>query len=169
MNNELKREWRESRLPKEACDAARERAWRRVSRPSSAAWRAWAPVAAGALATAVLAVVLWPMVADWFGSAPPQSARTIAPTVGNLPPLAGKAPAERPLREVGPVETRIAARQVTNRTGKARRAARPEAPEASPPRQQKLVVNFTLPKTGVRMIWILDEDFGKNTEARNDY
>jgi hypothetical protein len=127
----------------------------------------WGPVGAGALACLILAAVVLPRLGEWR-STPPRSAEQ--PAARNSPRQesqaqsfedAHPAPQAAPALKIGGATRTPAAhpRRVAATLGK---------PNASRPRQEKLVVNLTLPDTGVRMIWILDENFGKTTEARND-
>jgi hypothetical protein len=175
MNERLRRDYRETEIPKAACYRARDRAWRRVVARQRRSWRpAWAPVGACALAAAVLAALLWPPVAHWLSDSRPAPAPSPAPAavaVRGSSPQASQAPgAVSPAVRRSPEAPTIAAApaRLERVAHPPRLATGVEKSAGSPPQQQKLVVNFTLPRTGVRMIWILDKDFGKPTEAHNE-
>ena len=175
MNEELKRDYQEARIPEEASRRARDRAWRRVSPPPRSGLRTkWAPIAAVALATLVMAAILWPLAVDWLTDSRPAPLAPPAPAVVRNPvpqaPIPTRAEAE--LRTVPPAAAHAGAGRMAGQHNRAAKGAPAppgsEARGAGQPRRDRLVINLTLPETGVRMIWILDEDFGKPMEAHND-
>ena len=141
MDEFLKRDLEKIDIPEQVYLEARDRAWARLqekSRPSRAKilWAA----AAAALLLAVLPGLLTrnvPKTDDQVQSPPPIS-----------PPVA----AERPL-ESKPAAIAQSAQKP------ARKRCAPVAARGPSGQPDRLVLNFTLPDSGVRMIWIMDKNF----------
>jgi hypothetical protein len=142
----LKREWKRTQIPEEVRLRARNMAWTKLQQPKSGrqTWQ-WA---AAATAVVTMLVLVW----SWRGqearieqvSAPVKSevsSRTVAvnqttsPIVETKPALESKSVKKRirPLRAGAPAEE-----------------------------QERVVLNFTLPESGARMIWIIDSRFNLN-------
>lgn len=159
MNRFLKKEWDDTPVSEDDCRRARNRAWSRFhAQPQPVLlWRGIA------VASGVVAIILLRMLMP----TPP----TTSPFEGTPAPLPEVAEA-RPTASIPTPESR--GRPVTDSPrpasakrrptrGKARTAAK--AVEAAPVndnsglKSNHLVLNFRLPESGVRMIWVQDADF----------
>jgi|WetSurSiteA1Bulk_404760.scaffolds.fasta_scaffold14235_3 hypothetical protein len=140
----LKREWQETQIPEEIRLRARNLAWSRLNRPV----RGRRALAWTAVATTVAAVVFLTWI--WSGSETRVEQAAI-PTPQNI------------LRTPA-----IAANQITRPSVEAPQAAKlkpakrsiaPKRERAPAEEPERIVLNFTLPESGARMIWIMDSRF----------
>ena len=137
MERSVNRFWKEPAIPEEVYGRARSRAWARLQAgaasshpPRRLRWALAALVPAAALAAWL---ALPARVAEI--PAPP-------PPVAFVPVAVPRAQADSPA-----VPARVAIRRPVRRTGR-------------PGRQhERLVLNFVLPDSGVRMIWVMDSEF----------
>jgi hypothetical protein len=139
----LKREWNETQIPEEIKLRARNLAWAKMNRPAGGK-RAlgWAAVAT-TVATVVFLAWIWigreTRVAQIAEPAPQNVSRpAIAANQTVKPPV--EAPQEVKLK---PVKRHIA----------------PKRERASAEEPERIVLNFKLPESGARMIWIMDSRF----------
>ena len=141
MDEFLKRELEKIEIPEQVYLDARDRAWARLrkeSRPSRAKilW-------AAAAAALVLALLL---------GLPKRNVPKTDDQVQSPPPISLPGAAERPL------ESKPAAiAQSPQRPARKRRA--PAAAPGPWDQPDRVVMNFVLPDSGVRMIWIMDKNF----------
>ena len=142
----LKQEWEETRIPEEVRLRARNLAWAKLQRKGGAE-RAlgWA---AAASTIVVIAALVW----IWSGrKTQMEQVSTPAPQKISSPAIAEKQPVkphvETPqVSEPKPVNKHIAQIQAS-------------APMEEP---ERIVLNFRLPESGARMIWIMDSRFNLN-------
>ena len=158
MNRFLKKEWEDTEIPERAYLQARNRAWSRlhpVAKPAHPQW-IWA-TAAGAL---VAGLALF-----WFSgrensSLAPNPAQVEATQQESAAPTKAAPAIVADGRDVR--ATVLRQKSGPKRSiGKSRKPALQAVPAEDPDR---LVLNFVLPESGVRMIWILDKDFQLNGE-----
>jgi len=141
MDEFLKRELEKIEIPEQVYLDARDRAWarsRKESRPSRAKilW-------AAAAAALVLALLL---------GLPKRNVPKTDDQVQSPPPISPPVAAERP-HESKPAAIAHSAQKP---------ARKRRAPVAAPGRSDqpdRLVLNFVLPDSGVRIIWIMDKNF----------
>jgi hypothetical protein len=138
MNPFLKKEWEEIEIPESAYTRARDRAWERLAAGERPAPRLRFLVPAAALAASVLAVWIWQ--GQRTREAPRETARAVVPA-----PLAPSLS-----HAAVPAATQARPPLAAHRRTKPREQA---------VRSSRLVLNFVLPQTGVRMIWIMDKKF----------
>lgn len=149
MNRFLKKEWDDTEIAERTYLEARNRAWARLQK-SRGPWAVvrgpWAAVAA-LLLVAVLVILAIPKK-EMSGVA----RQTITP-----------------IRSVATAE---ATTDVLRKSARSKRKSAPRAPAGGQPVKaskqpadetpERIVMNFQLPETGVRMIWILDKNFDLN-------
>lgn len=157
MNRFLKKEWEDSEIPERAYREARNRAWSRLhpaAKPARPGWM-WATAAVALVAGLSLfllserensGVAPKPdLVQRQEGAASP--AMAVPAIVSHGQDVRATAPRPKP----GPKRS----------IGKSLKPTLQAPPSEGPDR---LVLNFVLPESGVRMIWILDKDFQLNGE-----
>jgi hypothetical protein len=135
--------------------AARDGAWRRLQHAGPTRARHRRFVWAGALAAVLFGLVLGRLAARRPETPArlqprPDLAHGSAPTAPRPAPLPARLEAAREVREGTPAR---AASRPTRRRG----TAGPETIRGPAP--DHLVLNFVLPETGVRLIWIMDRKF----------
>jgi hypothetical protein len=139
MDRFVKGSWDEPEIPEAVYLRARRRAWDRIQAPGPAGPRRlrWA---AAALVPAA-ALMAWLALPGPLAEAPPPPSVSFVPEV-RVPPPAVVARSERV----------AAARAAHRRAGGVKLGRREDE-------RDRLVLNFVLPESGVRMIWILDRSF----------
>ncbi len=154
MNRFIKKQWDDTDLPNDVRLRAREKAWDRLQ-PRR---RFWAPALAGAAALAAIVAVFLLRTA-----APPEVGENAPEPL----PLAERVPPEvSTLPPAGLAETRSELPRAASATVARHRPApavgHPPADSDAPGEQpRRLVLNFRLPESGVRMIWVQDSNFFK--------
>jgi hypothetical protein len=157
MNRFLKKEWEDTKIPERAYLQARNRAWTRLHEVARPRRRLiWAAAAATAM---VVLGSLWfsgqenlrvspnPPVLQSTRQEKGASGRDVPAIVSPGQDVRASVPRPKP----GPKRS----------IGKSRKPTL-QAPTSESP--DRLVLNFVLPESGVRMIWILDKDFQLNGE-----
>jgi hypothetical protein len=144
--DKLKREWRETQIPAEIKLQARNLAWAKMQRPAGRK-RALGWAAAASTVVAIAALIL-----IWSGR-DPRIDQVVAPAPQHVSPPAAAANqttnphvATQPALNPKPFREHIVSK---------RERAQAEEPE-------RIVLNFTLPESGARMIWIIDSNFRLN-------
>jgi hypothetical protein len=133
----LKREWEQTEIPEEIKLQARNRAWDKLQRPVQ--WRLKPVWIAAASTIAAVVVLIW----LWSDrDLPSQTANPIRPEAA-IPVVAE--PKTAPPQKVMPAAA-----------GHSHMKKR-VAPLAKEP--ERIVLNFVLPESGARMIWIIDSQF----------
>lgn len=148
MNPFLKKEWENTDIPEHVYVRARGRAWEEVQRRPGRPWFRFA--LAGGMA-ALLIFFLMP------GS---QVSDEAVPKIRVIVPL-GPTPSAPP-REAPAIQTEPEALRPPQRVERIRPEAPPLRDPQSPMNENvpaRVVLNFQLPETGVRMIWIMERDF----------
>ena len=142
----LKREWKKTEIPEEVRLRARNLAWAKMQSKGGTGR------ALGRLAAASTIVVIAALVWIWSGREP-QTEQVSGPPPQEIsrPDIAAKQTAEPfvetpQVPEPGPVNKHIAQIQSS-------------APAEEP---ERIVLNFRLPESGARMIWIMDSRFNFN-------
>ena len=146
----LKQEWQETRIPEQVYLRARNLAWAKIHRrPPMVRTLAWATAASALLAVAILAGLWGARSTRIEQAALPGSPETRTAAVAPAPQV------ERPMaqEQPRPVTRRAAPSQAT------RRSLPREAPSVPARASERVVLDFILPETGVRMIWIMDSSF----------
>jgi hypothetical protein len=141
--NRLKREWKETQIPEEIKLRARNRAWAKIQHPAcKRRTLEWTAAAAMLMVAAVLALI-------WSGreARMNQVAALAPPNV--FSPARTTHQIAKPLVEMTTAPTpKPAKRSLVS----VRARGSVEEPE-------RIVLNFTLPESGARMIWIMDSRF----------
>ena len=155
MNRFLRNEWQQTEIPERAYLQARNRAWDRLRGGTPAARPAlmWA----ASIACAVIAVTLF----FWQREIP-----RIEPSRG-LPhtedPKLVQALQSKPVREIKSRQNvstpngNLAANQSPRKRASGKSAGTAKRTQTGAP--EHVVLNFVLPESGVRMIWISDKNF----------
>lgn len=148
MNPFLKKEWEDTDIPEHVYVRARGRAWEELQR-KPARLRLRFAVAGGMAALLIFFLIPGSQVSD---EAVPE-----IPVSAPLGPTASDPPREAPAIQMEPEAFRPPQRV---------ERIRPEAPPLRDPQSpvnenvpDRVVLNFQLPETGVRMIWIMERDF----------
>jgi hypothetical protein len=159
MNRFLKKEWEDTEIPERAYLQARNRAWSRLTTPAKPAYPSWIWATAAVAVVAGLALFRFSGRENYTGVAKPVfiqttrqegavSSRKAIPAMGSHPRDTRAAVALKP-------------RAISKNTPAKSRRQPVDNHQADPDR---LVLDFVLPESGVRMIWILDKDFQLNGE-----
>lgn len=150
MNRFLKKEWEDTEIPEEVYAGVRRRAWERLRQRQPQ--RTWTRPGIVALA-AIAAMALLGVGLLWTPStqAPAHTVVVAPPEVVPRPP-ANEVKEVAPARPVHRAVAQASSRRPLGGSVAARRDAATKAPE-------RIAMNFVLPETGVRMIWIMDEGF----------
>jgi hypothetical protein len=142
----LRREWKETKIPEEVRLRARNIAWAKIQRRGGGR-RAlgWAIAVSAAIAMAALIWILSGREAHikQVSAPPPQDVSRTVITANQT---------EKPFVEAPEV---LEPKQVNNHVDQIRASMPAEEPE-------RVVLNFTLPESGARMIWIMDSRFNLN-------
>lgn len=149
----LKQEWKETRIPEEVCLRARNLAWAKINDSSAVRRRlAWA---AATSAFVVLTVIVW----IWCSRGTPIG-QTRVPSRPQILIPAGTKAQDAGLQKEKSAELRTTphTRQITQ-WAMERPIRRAKVPVAHAEEPERVVLNFILPKTGARMIWIMDSSF----------
>lgn len=142
MNRFLKKEWDDTEIPAWLRRQAREDAWNRLHPARTRRLPRFAWSTAGlALIAGLVFLILDRSPAD-LDPAETTPVATIRPETDAVPNVIEEA---KPIPEFAPEE--IAAAE----------PAPPPPPTSESP--DRIVMNFVLPKTGVKMIWVMDRDF----------
>ncbi len=163
MKRFLKREWDSLEIPPTLLERSREEAWQRLRQPRRR-FSLWWPAAALAAAALLLAFLRLATAPDPVPPGP-QLGRQSQPAPALPPPVAApEATAPETPPETRPLET-----AVQPVAPPAQHAAVPRPPQRFPPeappepapaeRVQRVVMHFQLPDSGVRLIWVKDENF----------
>ena len=154
MNRFLKKAWEATEIPQESYLRARNRAWMELQdgarRRTSSLW-----YVTGTATVVLLVIVTWSVLETQ------QVERGIAP-LATKQPLATVAPepaslSDHPSPVKAEAEPKPIARKIplTSRMPKQDKALKPHSDQFESSTQ--LVLNFRLPTTGVRMIWIMEK------------
>lgn len=142
----LKREWKETEIPEEIRLRARNMAWARIQRKGRAG-RSLGWIAA-ASTMAVIAALVW-----IWGGPETQIKKVSAPAPRKIssPAMAEKQPANPHVETPQAPEPKHVHKHVAQ-----------IAPSALVEEPERIVLNFRLPESGARMIWIMDSRFNFN-------
>ncbi len=159
MNRFLKKEWENFETPESDLRRSREAAWSRLQHPRRSIPLWW--LAPGLAAAAVMLLwFAWPVQAPGIERKAPLAALPFElPAETPIPSRIAEAP--RNAVPAPPVRLQPGQRMVAKPLPTAT-APPPESgqaavePGAAP---ERVVMNFQLPRSGVRMIWIADENF----------
>jgi hypothetical protein len=161
MEPSLKREWENPLIPEEVYRRARDVAWSRLQKPPLV--RRPALWATAAIAMAVVTAIPWLF---WRSGllVPEPPIKQVGKSVPKRPtvqePRGLRAAAETPAR-------RVRSTTLVDSTAKSPAPAPQEpATTAMSAVPDRLVLNFILPESGVRMIWILDKNFQLSGEKQ---
>lgn len=157
MNRFLKREWDNTEIPESLLLRVRDRAWNQAhSRPRTAGGP-WIWAAAGAAVLVVIVFYQRPTMLTALEPSLPIAARSFKPLAPAEPEVAvSSAPRSTPR----PVRSAAVARI----RDQIRKDAPAQVEQILPEFQQtRLVSTFRLAGTGVRMIWVQDANFFKET------
>lgn len=150
MNRFLKKEWEDTEIPEQVYAGVRRRAWEKLRQGEpQRAWTRQGFVALAAIAAMALLGVglLWTL-----------STQAPAHVVVVLPPVVVSHRPANKIKEVAPARLgRRAVAQASSRRPLGGSVAARRDPATTAP--QRIAMNFVLPETGVRMIWIMDEGF----------
>ena len=139
----LKREWEETQSPEEVLLRARNAAWAKIQRPAASR----RPLGLAAVATAVVIVVVGILI--WSRQAA-RIERVSAPARQIVPrPAVAENQAAVPHVETPPLPK--------SKPVKKHIASAPAG--VSTEEYERIVLNFTLPESGARMIWVIDSRF----------
>jgi hypothetical protein len=139
----LKREWKETRIPEEIKLRARNLAWAKMNRPAGG--RRALGWAAAATTVVAMAVLVW----IWSGRET-RDEQVAAPAPQNVSrPAVGANQTIKPLIETPP----------TSKPRLFKRHFAPKRASAPADEPERIVLNFKLPESGARMIWIMDSRF----------
>ncbi len=163
MNRFLKKEWDDSRISESELLQVRNQAWSRFH-AKPARRRRWGWLA---LASGLAAVVLW--IARPLDPAAPSTEPTparLAQISKPGAPAPPQAPIERPA-DNGKAVAEVSPKRKKPSPPSTRKAVnREEAGDLNqdhaPSQSTRLVLNFQLPDSGVRMIWVQTADFFQN-------
>lgn len=155
MNRFLKKEWEDATVSEEERWRARNRAWSRFhSKPAPNLLRRGVVAAVGVGGL----ILLWTLiptspVAPSFEATPAPPPQADDAATVSIQPVERSPDPPAPPRLATPRKTRQRPRLV------AKTAPSAEAADTSPTESTRLVLNFRLPESGVRMIWVQDPDF----------
>jgi hypothetical protein len=139
----LKQEWKETRIPNEVLLRARNGAWAKIQRPPAARRR----LGRIAVASTIIAVVILLLV---WKREEPRIETVSVPAVRSAP-----RPAVIATQTISP---RIEATPLPKPKLVKKHIASPRAGDSAE-EHERIVLNFKLPESGARMIWVIDSRF----------
>ncbi|HEY2933771.1 MAG TPA: hypothetical protein VGK99_18700 [Acidobacteriota bacterium] len=177
MNRFLKKEWDDAEIPASAYMRARNNAWSAIqgNRPRRRNALVPAAILAGGILTLVFLVVQLDNAGRHANGTAARKEGTRKPvastsTVTAVAAVPSSAPANRK-EPIAPAAAVLAGRrrdrldrETKPGLNRANFPAQPAQPANAAP--ERLVMNFTLPESGVRVIWTLEKDFRIDGEMR---
>jgi hypothetical protein len=141
--NQLKQEWKETQIPREVLLRARNRAWAEIQCPATGRRRLGWVAAASTIMAVVILMMVWNREAPRIETVP-------VPAMRNAP---------RPAMTANqPIKTRIETPPLPKPKPVKKHIALLRA-AASAEEHERIVLNFKLPESGARMIWVIDSRF----------
>jgi hypothetical protein len=139
----LKQEWKETQIPNEVSLRARNKAWAKIQSPPAGRRRlGWITIASTIVAVAILMLV-------WNREEPHIE------TVSVPPVLSAPHPAVIATQTIMP---RIEATPLPKPKPVKKHISSPRAGDSAE-EHERIVINFRLPESGARMIWVIDSSF----------